>query len=160
MPISLPSMTVSVLLAISRWRSTSFWRTSGSVLITDAAWDISSVRMNSFTSSPSSTTCCSPLILINVTVVSVSIGATASASPGSIPFRTAFRPSARYIAPVSTYVRCIISAIRFAMVLLPAPAGPSMAILMMDIIPSSCLYQTIGTCPLCFGNRSTRRCAR
>src|SRR5699024_7255012 len=41
----------------------------------------------------------------------------------------AFNVNARYIAPVSTYVKDILSATRLATVLLQAAAGPSIAIL-------------------------------
>ena len=42
--------------------------------------------------------------------------------------RSAHSATARYIAPVSTYTNPSLAAMRRASVLLPAPAGPSIAI--------------------------------
>ena len=52
-------------------------------------------------------------------------------SSGLIPSRLSFSPTARYIAPVSIYSRPSLSPTSLAIVLLPAPPGPSMAILII-----------------------------
>ena len=118
--MSRPSATQSPCSTIACCLRTSAARTPGSAATFEAPAETSGVRIASVTSSPSSSTR-SPTSMRDRSAIS-------PAAPRRARGRRA--PTARYIAPVSRYVKPSRSATARATVDLPAPAGPSMAMTM------------------------------
>ena len=98
---------------------TSAARTPGSAATREAPADASGVRISSVTSRPSSSTRSPTRMSARSAIAAASSSRPAAASA-----------TARYIAPVSRYVKPSRSATARATVDFPAPAGPSMAITM------------------------------
>src|SRR3954452_15853055 len=114
--MSRPSATQSPLFTRLRCFTTSAARTRGSVAILEAASETSGVRISSVTSRPSS-----------FTRLPTSMSTSRARSPASPGLSTSDRATARYMAPESRYEKPTFSASARATLLLPAPAGPSMA---------------------------------
>ena len=93
----------------------------------EASMEASGVRMASETFSPFTYTCWTPFSYPSSRWMPGRQPETASPSWVSFPARRTQSPMARYIAPVSTYKKPSALAAARAMVLLPAPAGPSIA---------------------------------
>src|SRR3954470_12961025 len=114
--MSRPSPTQSPCFSISRCLATRAALTPGSEAILEACSDTSRLRIASVTSRPSRSTR-SPSSMV-----------TSRARSGAAPsFSSSERATARYIAPESRYEKPSSRASLRATVLLPAPAGPSMA---------------------------------
>ena len=127
--MSLPSITTLVFFASSFWSSTSFFLTAGYTATAEAVLPTSSVLNRDVMFSPFKITCCR-LSLYSIIMLTLSQSLlTASSSLTSIPLSRKYTAIALYIAPVSTYINPRFLATRFAIVLFPAPAGPSIAIL-------------------------------
>jgi hypothetical protein len=123
-PMSRPSSTPPPRSrAQLRWRSTSSERTRLLAATALTAVVTSRLRMSAVASTPSTNTPRSPTSRSTASANS----ATRSTSAGSMPRRIAANVTARYIAPVSRYCNPRRAARARATVLLPAPAGPSMA---------------------------------
>ena len=97
-PMSRPSITIPPPAPICRCCSTSTARTRGSRATPAAARSISGVRIARVTSIPSIVTCV-PVTSMRARSASA---ATAASSSSGTPSRSAFQPTARYIAPLST----------------------------------------------------------
>src|SRR3984957_7103745 len=127
--MSRPSITTPPRCPVRRCSATSTRRTPETTAIFDAACDTSGVRIAIVTSSWSRKISCVPSVARKSICVSQASVSRSSSRSNEIPFRNAFRASARYIAPVSTYTYAISSATRRASVLLPEPTGPSIAMI-------------------------------
>src|SRR5665647_162289 len=129
-PISRPSIITLFFSAIFRCNSTSFILTLGTADTSDEPFETSGVLIKFETSSPFSITFWAPLSSYTISISIFSeIYATLSQSSVSIPSLIALSATTLYIAPVSRYSIPNILATCLAIVLLPAPAGPSIAIL-------------------------------
>ena len=112
-------------------------RTPGTFDTVEVAMDTSSVRIRPVTSSPSTKVCCPSGVQATVTRSASHSAVSAASSSILTPRRRALSPTARYMAPVS---RCRMPSRRAttsAIVDLPAPTGPSMAIVNGISLPSS-----------------------
>ena len=131
--MSLPSMMISYCVPTRLCISASFCRTGGCSPTLDAPMDSSGVRSSPVTSSSPRKTCWDPSsIYFTRTSAPSSMDAIPSGSSGLTPLRIAYSAIARYIAPVSRYRIPRRFARDFAAVLFPAPAGPSIAILILS----------------------------
>src|SRR5262245_34825017 len=77
-----------------------------------------------------------------------------------MPFSATFNASARYIAPVSIYKKPKAFAKRFATVLLPAPAGPSIAKMKLRACIFARAARVIGFAPTVQKTPETKRSRR
>ena len=99
--MSRPSITTSQPAAIFCCKATSARRTDGQDATSDAAIEISGVRISFSTSSPPSAICWLPSTRSTRISAFFSSSASAASSCRSVFVRTASSPTVRYIAPVS-----------------------------------------------------------
>ncbi len=133
-PMSRPSITTPPPPPARCCSATSTWRTFAIVASRDAACATSPVRISCVTSAPSRNTqffapaaSCSALGGFSSMCVSFASSARRDSLSSATCRRSAFSANARYIAPLSRYKYPSIAATRRATLLLPDPAGPSMA---------------------------------
>jgi hypothetical protein len=148
--MSRPSITTDCAAPIRRCSSRIARRTPGANETFEAASLTRGSRIAAVTSSPFRRTVASPAT--NWTRASFASCSRRCRSSKSTPTRKAHSATARYIAPVSIYVNPRRWAIARAMVLLPAPAGPSIA-----TIQRFCVSGAILLSMPCAPNISVRR---
>ena len=128
-PMSRPSITTPPPMPISRCRATIHSRTLGCTETRDAPSVTSRSRMRAETSFPLTSTRLPPMTRSRVMLDSCACFSSAGSSSNEASHSIARSASARYIAPLSRFTYPSLRASRDAIVLLPAPAGPSMAII-------------------------------
>ena len=144
-PMSRPSITPPPRsLAQLRWRPRSSSRTAVLAATELTASVTARPRMSAVASTPSTTT--EPSWTDNA--IAWASSATVVSSLTDTPRARARNATARYIAPVSRYSRPRRSANARPTVLLPAPAGPSMA-MTRTTLTSSCRWGTPRRTPRC-----------
>ena len=134
-PISLPSISMSALLASSLCALTMLWRTLGHFETAEAAALTASVRILSVTSLPLSSVCCFPSWYRTSTFASLAQRSASDSFCGFSPSSIAYRPIALYIAPVSKCKIPSLEATASEIVDFPAPTGPSIAIFIGIVSP-------------------------
>src|SRR5256712_10921672 len=140
-PMSRPPITIPPPAPARCCSATSTCRTFAIVASRDAACATSIIRISRVTSAPSRKTqffapaaSCSGLGALSSICVSLASASSLGSSSSEAPRRSAFSASARYIAPLSRYKYPSIAATRRATLLLPDPAGPSMAMVSFGIL--------------------------
>src|SRR5438876_1900733 len=140
-PMSWPSITIPPPAPARCCSATSTWRTFAIVASREAACATSLVLISRVTSAPSRktqffapTASCSAVGARSSMCVWLASATSRASSSKGMPCRRAFSPSARYIAPLSKYKYPSIAATRRATLLFPEPAGPSMAMVSLDIL--------------------------
>src|SRR5262249_7959796 len=128
-PMSRPSITMPPPAPIPCWRQTIHSRTGGCTDTLEAASVTSCRRMRSVTSAASSSTWLPSPCGRNSIRDRRASSARASPSSSATCFSIAFSANARYMAPVSILTYPYLLARSAASVLLPEPAGPSIAMM-------------------------------
>src|SRR6266851_1493089 len=162
-PISRPSITTPPPAPARCCSATSTSRTLAIVASRDAACATSEVRISGVTSAPSRKTqffapdaSCSAFGAFSSMCVSFASASRRDSFSNATWRRSAFSASARYIAPLSRYKYPSIAATRRATLLLPEPAGPSMAMVSFGIF----VVQPIRAMRLQFEATTNRALAR